>query len=470
MKYIPKVGIITLGDPREEVPWRREEDKLHEELINILKGREEIEVVYPRKVIREYKDVMETVKDMTRNEIDLLLLYIPIWTYPVMAVVGAREAIERGAQLVIVYSDRGLSGILASAGALKQIGIRSKLIYCKKEELVRNIIKFAKACMVVNRLKGMRYGVIGGRALGMYTVVDDPIKWQREFGVDIDHIDQVEVLREAEKIPEDKINTYLGWIQKNFGLIEYDNKMLTSDILKKQIRVYIALKRIINKYNFDFCGLKCQPELSDHYVCACLAIALINDPYDAEGHKEPIVCACEVDHDGALTMQILKIISGGKPTTLMDVLSYDEEKELLYLGNCGGMATWFTKRSKDPGENLSEVHLRPQIQGKAGGAATQYVADEGIFTIARLFREGDEYRMVLIKSKAVKVPRENLKRDMWPWPHIVVKFKRSDFFKLLDVLGANHLHATEGDYIEELIEFCKLKDIKYVIFNEAEAP
>ncbi|MCD6095647.1 MAG: hypothetical protein J7J99_03670, partial [Thermoprotei archaeon] len=203
MKYIPKVGIITLGDPREEVPWRREEDKLHEELINILKGREEIEVVYPRKVIREYKGVMETVKDMTRNEIDLLLLYIPIWTYPVMAVVGAREAIERGVQLVIVYSDRGLSGILASAGALKQIDIRSKLIYCKKEELVRNIIKFAKACMVVNRLKGMRYGVIGGRALGMYTVVDDPIKWQREFGVDIDHIDQVEVLREAEKIPED---------------------------------------------------------------------------------------------------------------------------------------------------------------------------------------------------------------------------------------------------------------------------
>jgi len=470
MNYVPRIGIITLGDPREEVPWRSEEDKLHEELVNILKKSKELKTFYPHKVVRAYKDIIEIIKRITRDEIDLLLLYIPVWTYPAITVAGAREAIERGVQLIVIYSDRGLSGILASAGALKQVGIRSKLIYCNKEELVENITKLARACMAINRLKGMRYGVIGGRALGMYTVVDDPIRWQREFGVDIDHIDQVEVLREVEKIPEDKINTYLRWIQKNFGLIEYDDKMLTLDILKKQIRVYIALKRIINKYNFDFCGLKCQPELSDHYVCACLAIALINDPYDAEGYKEPIVCACEVDHDGALTMEILKIISGGKPTTLMDVLSYDEELELLYLGNCGGMATWFTKRSDDLGENLREVHLRPQIQGKAGGAATQYVADEGIFTIARLFREGDEYRMVLIRSKAVKVPRENLKRDMWPWPHIVVKFKKSDFLNLLDVLGANHLHATEGDYIEELIEFCKLKGIKYVVFDEVEAP
>jgi hypothetical protein len=35
----------------------------------------------------------------------------------------------------------------------------------------------------------------------------------------------------------------------------------------------------------------------------------LNDPYDWNGPKEPIVAATEADMDGALTMEILKHIS-----------------------------------------------------------------------------------------------------------------------------------------------------------------
>ena len=463
--YKPLVGLVALGDPREEVPWIEEEERMSKRLAEFLGKLSELRVVCREGVARGLKEAWEATAKLAREGCDLLLLYVPIWTFPSSTVAAARAALDAGLPMVVVYSDGVLSGVLASAGALKQVGLRHRMIYGGFDELRRQLIPLARACMAVNRLRGSVYGVFGGRALGMYTVVDDPIRWQRVFGVDVEHVDQLDLLREAERVSEEEVERYVEWVERSFGLVEYDGKVLTREKLRRQLRLYIALKRLIKRHGFDFCGIKCQPELSDHYVDACLAVALINDPYDADGPKEPIVCACEVDHDGALTMQVLKLVSGGKPTALMDVIKYDEKEGLLFLANCGGAATWLARRSKNPLENLREVHLRPQIQGKAGGAATQYVADEGAFTAARLYRVGDEYRMVVVRARSVKVPRERLRESMWPWPHVVLRLSREDFRKLIYCIGANHLHVTAGDYSRELAEFCELMEIGYVLID-----
>jgi L-fucose isomerase len=49
-----------------------------------------------------------------------------------------------------------------------------------------------------------------------------------------------------------------------------------------------------------------------------VAEAFLNDPYDWEGPHEPIVAATEADIDGALTIEILKHISG-EPVLFADV-------------------------------------------------------------------------------------------------------------------------------------------------------
>ena len=65
----------------------------------------------------------------------------------------------------------------------------------------------------------------------------------------------------------------------------------------------------------------------------------LNDPYDWNGSKEPIVMACEADSDGALTMQILKLISG-YPSVLLDIRSYDARNEIYVCCNCGALPSW----------------------------------------------------------------------------------------------------------------------------------
>ena len=58
----------------------------------------------------------------------------------------------------------------------------------------------------------------------------------------------------------------------------------------------------------DFSGIKGQPELTTHFCTTDVAEAFLNDPYDWEGAKATHVCATEADMDGALTMQLMKLL------------------------------------------------------------------------------------------------------------------------------------------------------------------
>ena len=82
------------------------------------------------------------------------------------------------------------------------------------------------------------------------------------------------------------------------------------------------------KYNFM--GIKCQQDMSDHFVLQCLGVALLNNPYDADGEKTPIPTSCECDCDGAMTMRILNLCAEGKPSCLLDIKFFDGMIRNLY--------------------------------------------------------------------------------------------------------------------------------------------
>jgi len=202
--------------------------------------------------------------------------------------------------------------------------------------------------------------------------------------------------------------------------------------------------------------------MSDHFVLQCLNQMLLNDPYDADGPKEPIVSSCEADHDGALTMQILKLLSGLKPTLLLDVRHM--EKNEFIGANCGSMASWYTNYSQEPSENLKDIHLIPHVFGKAGGGATQMIAGNKDVTLARLCRRNGKYWMAIMKGTIQEKPREELRKSTWSFPHAFIKtdFDREEF---LNTYGSNHIHVGVGDLINRLIEFCGLLKIEYRIYS-----
>ncbi len=406
-----------------------------------------------------------------------VILYIPIFINPAIVAHTARS-IRNPMVLIGNQAKDSLSqlGFLAAAGSMDQIGIAYSRIPWdgSTKEAVEALLSWTSSLEMtparlnaektVRALEGQTFGCIGGRSLGISTGTADSAAWEKFFGIDIEHIDQYELVRRADALLKDRpelIDQYTDYIQKNYGQVEFDaTKRFTPAHLRKMTASYLATLDIIADYDLDFIGIKCQTELSNGYCLQCLNVQLLNDPYDACGQKCPVVCSCEADADGALSMQILKLISGGKPTALQDIAQITPE--YFELANCGAMASYFAALSDDPKTNLRQVHLVPHGFGEAGGGATQFVCEEGTFTYMRLTHTGDRYRMVFFTGRTTKMEREKfLQYSANPYRPTSFVSHHVDLTEFMKVYGSNHIHVVEGDYTRDLEEFCKLKDIEY---------
>jgi L-fucose isomerase len=211
-----------------------------------------------------------------------------------------------------------------------------------------------RAAASVRALEGSTFGRIGGRPMGMYTAVSNPDQWLSTFGVDVEEIDQFELVRRAGLVSDSRVRAGREWIEQRAAKVHYDGKQLTPELLERQLRSYHAMQELIEEWNLDFSGIKGQPELTTHFATMDVTEAFLNDPYDWEGAKAPHVCSTEADMDAALTMQLLKGISG-TPVLFADVRHYHADRDIWDLCNSGQHATWFAARSDDPDENMQEA-------------------------------------------------------------------------------------------------------------------
>jgi L-fucose isomerase len=192
--------------------------------------------------------------------------------------------------------------------------------------------------------------------------------------------------------------------------------------------------------------------------------AFLNDPYDWEGPKQTHVCATESDMDGALTMQLLKGLSG-TPVLFADVRHYHADRDIWDLCNSGQHATWFAARSDDPAENLRSVHFYPEIfYFPAGGASVSFFAAPGAATFARLTRIGGRYRMHVARGAFESyddATNEALARQStFEWPHAFTRLE-VEAGEFLSSFGANHIHAVPGEHVAELRAVCRMLDIEW---------
>jgi len=423
----------------------------------------------PKAEVRSKADLLANIAALGGMTADAVLLHVPIFTAPAM-VAHTASLLDRPMALVGNESLDSLSllALLASAGAIDQIGIPYKRIPgdLADEDNKVELVAYLRAATAASRIKGMTFGALGGRSLGISTGTADPALWERTFGVDIEHVDQYEIVRRAEKIDEEELVKYRTWLTLNLAGIDFNDRLFTPAQLDRQIRSYVATKAIVRDYELDFVGVKCQPEMSNGYALQCLSVSLLNDPYDADGPKQPVACSCEADHDGALTMQVLKLLSGGEPTSLNDIASVSQND--MILANCGAMATWFAGQSNDPAENLGRVRMVPHSFGEAGGGAMQFVCCDGPVTLARLCRKGDRYWMGVVTGESEHRDRNEVSESLAPRPLLLARI-RIDKRSFLGSFRSNHILAVRGNYARELAEFCKLLGIEYQTFDTAAA-
>jgi L-fucose isomerase len=338
----------------------------------------------------------------------------------------------------------------------------------KDEKVLRKVMAFIRAGSTYKKLRGQRYGVFGGRSMGMYTAVPNVDLWNKIFGVDVEHIDQFEIVRRSQLIPDERARKGRLWIEEKAKAFHYDGKYLTPEKLELQIKSYHAVREIVEEMELDFVGIKGQLELTEHFVTMDVTEAFLNDPYDWEEEHEPIVCATESDSDGALTMQIFKLIAK-TPVLFADVRHYVEEYDVLDLCNSGNHATYFAARSFDPDENMKKVEFYPQtFYFPAGGAAVKHIAAPGKVTLGRLTREDGRYRFTVVPGEFVDFGEEknyeiadSIQNN---WPHAFLKME-TPIDEFLAKYSSNHIHGVYGDYVEEIKTFCEIAGIDFVLMK-----
>jgi L-fucose isomerase len=470
----PKVALMTFGDAREH-EWESLFRGLTEPRHKRIRGYfEELPVVlHSFDNVARIKDQIDTqVDDLKATNVEVFVAHIPCWTSPNLVVRGVQRM---GLPTVLISNKHpathGTVGLLGAAGALDQIGYSHLRIRAPFEtsEIADKVLPFIRAASAVHQLRGKVFGLFGGRSLGIDTGTFDPMQWRRMFGVDVEHIDQLEIVRRAELISNDAAREMVTWLEKSAASVDYDGQRLTPEKLAFQARCYLATKEIIEELGLDFVAIKCMPDMTNHYIPQCISAALLPGPYDAQGNKQSIPMACEADGDGALTMELLNLVSGGSPTLFGDLSYLNEETSTIYLPNCGALCSWFAGRAEDPVDNLRHVELRPSFR-PSGGAITYFRAAPGPVTLARLYRRAGKYVMAIIYGEMVEPSKEEFQafvaaRGSHQLPTAFVQVSL-DFDALIDEYGSNHISGVAGYYVNELQHVCRLLDIKPIIFEK----
>ncbi|MBK0870877.1 MULTISPECIES: L-fucose/L-arabinose isomerase family protein [unclassified Saccharopolyspora] len=452
-----RIGVVGISDGRDHVHARNAEfiQTKQDALVRSLQSAGH-EVVAGRSLVATNVQASSVAREVAAADVDVTVFYYTVWAFPHFTMLAADAT---RSPLVLVAStdptEPGLVGMLAAGGALDQIGRKHTRAWGAPDDasLAETIGVQATAAAAVKSLHGSTFGRFGGRPMGMNTAVANTDQWARQFGIDVEEIDQYELVLRADKADANEARKGREWIEQYAAGVHYDGKKLTPELLERQIRSYQAVRDIIAERNLDFSGIKAQPELTENFATMDVTEAFLNDPYDWNGPKDTHVCATEADMDGALTMQLFKQVAR-TPVLFADVRHYHGDRDIWDLCNSGQHATWFAGRSDDPAENLSKVNFYPEVFFfPAGGASVQHIAAPGQMTLGRLTRESGEYRLQLMlgefENYDAATNQQLVDQSTPEWPHAFARLDTpGEVF--LSNFGANHIHAVPGDYRAEM--------------------
>ncbi|PYV35535.1 MAG: fucose isomerase [Acidobacteria bacterium] len=469
-----KVGLLTFSDGRKFAHEMLREMNLdfQNRFRARLEATGEYDVVAGEEIVWRPEVAKSEGRRLAAAGVEATILNYAVWCFPHLTMIATEFA--PGPYLMFSNINPrypGMVGMLAAAGAMDQVGRAHGRVQgdIADDAVFAKVRRFLRAAVAVRRLKGETFGLYGGRPMGMYTAVADADQWKRDFGIDVEHVDQFEIIRRAELVANDRVEHAFDWLTRLAGPnIHYDGKKLTPELLKRQIRSYYATQEINQEKAIDFFGIKAQPELTDHFTTEDIIDAFANDPYDFEGPKDPVVCATEADMDGALTMEIFKHLAG-EPVLFADVRHYDAEDNFFDLCNSGAHATFFAGRSKLPEENLPRVHFWPEIfYFPAGGASVMHFARPGQVTLARLTRRNGRYWLAVVPAEFILFDEKKnwakAEATTKEWPHAFARLEVSaDEF--LATYDSNHIHGCYGDWVEELVAVARILGMDYHLYG-----
>ena len=485
-----RVGIISFTDPRSDVEFveKREEyiKQCHMDLATKLQ-RNGFEVINPQNASKEkifginsLDQIDELQQHFLRKKISALIIGCFAWNEPNGPIALAKK-VEVPIGLVTRNNPLwpGVTAIASTGASFWESSVNYHVknhsrFLLPREGSIESIIPWLKAACAIDHLKRGKLLLWGGSPALNMEHLNDAIPYLKRFIIgDIENQDQYMLVKQAEKVSKenpDRISKFKKWLSINGCKILYDDKMITENILDKQIALYLAGKDILNDFHSKGeriigTSIKCQPELSVEYgITPCLLPAFLPFSEDHEGRKPVVPTVCEGDIKGLLTSAILYSLNKSIPPLFGDIKVITND--YFIIANCGAASAYYAALTDDLMKTLSNSHIEPQCQGVAGGAFGYHTPpSKEETTYVRICRIDGTYVLQYGIGKIVSIKEKQEFGWGTTWPHTAIEIKvKPDLF--IRAIGTNHLSLTLGNFHKELIEISKMLDIPIVRLDD----
>lgn len=419
------------------------------------------------------------------------------WAYPDFSVTPMWQLPRETPKLMLgssIPDFPGAVGLFAAASGTAHVGIETSRLFVEnfdnREEYADAVSQFlhvgkyepaypatvsipisrqarAAAKAVREQLKGQVYGAIGPRSMQMWNKISEA-DFLRVFGIAREGFDGLRLAKMAEKIDDARAERALNFlIEKGMDLRLGANPEthLTREMVLFQMKCYFAILELKKQYGLSFMGVQDQLDWIEHYPATDLTLGLLNNRLRPEGDGETVVASTEADDGAAVTMQVLKLLSGGEPTGFNDLRYWDPKQGLYWFVNSGALAPYFANGSHDSLKGSWSERQTPMYFRQGGGTSSVVVRRPGVVTWARFGYRNN--RMYLCAGRGVTdVPTEQQwqarsARCSPDWPHWYLKLCG----RIEQKINSNHPMTVFGDYLSELKALAEELDMPFECYD-----
>jgi L-fucose isomerase-like protein len=388
-----------------------------------------------------------------QDDIDAVVLFSGTWVWAAH-LVGALRDFAGSGKGIVIWTNPGSQGWrpvggLVLHGGLMEIGLEHRFVYgdYRDPNEVARIVSYVRACHMKNKLNLSTIGTFGGRGMGQTCGVADPSQWMKVFGVDIDSRDTTELIETADSFSAKDLKAARKELAGRFS-----EAIPTGATADKSIRLYLALKKLVAQYDWDFYTIQSFPGLGDKYAATCFAQSMMLE--------DGVGTSTLGDFNTAMTVKLLTDLSRERVYygDLQHIDKLNNEIKIIGDGACPPSLA-----GKLGPAGFAE-HGIP-TEGEAGGISVKLVCKVGEGVLARLGRYDGELGMVITQCTIFEPPADQLPHrqnecgiPFWPHGFVTAHCDVDDMIEMW-----NNEYAVLGygeDLYDDLVDFCEVTGIE----------
>ncbi|MBN1809784.1 MAG: hypothetical protein JW909_12010 [Planctomycetes bacterium] len=323
-------------------------------------------------------------------------------------------------------------GTLSIATALRRRMVkftfpRTPVCFPEGTEFVDDMRNFGRACLVVDGLKGARYGMLGPRPREFETCAFDELAMLRDFGQAVVPLPLSEVFAGTDALADDAPEVGVILKEMTAGVELKAGK--TSLLKLAKLEAY--LRSTAQRFDLDGFGIQCWTSIQEvFHISPCVAMARMNDA----GYP----CACEVDMHGVMSMHALMLACGGAPALADWNNQHFSDDNVFSCWHCGVFPpSYVRKGTRGTIYNQSIVGASVGMENAEG--TFEFEMELGPVTLARVTESPDGcWKMLIEEGEVVACPGKT--RGSHGWVRV------ADLRKLYKALLRDFPHHTGFAY------------------------